>query len=152
MDLPLIPEEVGAPAARAVEVAPLIERHARRKIDVGLQALAVHSQHPEQLGADLLACRLDGIEPREVGTLEEFDPGELGKVHPGGLGVERPPLAHQHFEASLDAPLRGVPVRGAHLSEGRLERGIERGKIAVHHRLGVAEQVADRLRRLAVRP
>ena len=69
----LVPEEVGAPTARAVELAELIERHVWREVDVRLQSVAVGHQHAQQLGTDLIAGGFDRIEPRKLRALEELD-------------------------------------------------------------------------------
>src|SRR6202011_5889641 len=73
VQLALVPEEIRAPAARAVELAPLIKRHAGREIDVRLQAFAVGRQHAQQFRTDFPARRLDRLEPWESGALEELD-------------------------------------------------------------------------------
>src|SRR5271170_6503743 len=71
--LALIPQKIRAPAPRAVQLPELIQGHASREIDVGLQSIAIGNQNPHQLRAYFARSCLERLEPGELRTIEELD-------------------------------------------------------------------------------
>ena len=60
-------------------------------------------------------------------------------------------LAHQRLETCIDASLAGATVALTDSGQRLLERGVERGKVGVHHRSRVTQRILNRRRRLAAR-
>src|SRR5205807_6711586 len=83
-----VPEKVRAPAARLVELPPLVEGHAIAVGHVRLQPGLIGGQNARQLRADVLGCLLDRIQPRKFAALEELDRRELGNIEEGRLRCE----------------------------------------------------------------
>ena len=139
----LVPEKICAPAARAVQFPELVDRQVGRKIDVGLQPVAIGDQDLQQFPANALGLRLERIEPRELGALEEFDRGEFRHVHPGRLRVIRLAHAHQGLEAQIHAPLAPPAVARADSASGFSSAARQSRAVGLHQLPCVRERFLD---------
>ena len=147
----LVPEKIGAPAARAIQFAELIERHVLWEVDVGLQAVPIGHQYAQQLGTDLVARRLELVKPGKIPTLEELDRRQLREIHPGRLRIENLAFAHQRLETQIDASLALAAMAFVDRGQRLLECRAKRREVGLHHRSGVTQCLLNRRRRLAAR-
>src|SRR5262249_49484328 len=78
----LVPQEIGAPAARLVELLPLIERHTLFGIrNVRFKSGAVRDQNGGQLGSDVIGRCFNRLEPGKCGPFEELQRRDLREIH-----------------------------------------------------------------------
>ena len=134
-----------------IKLLPLIDGQPGRVVNIGLQARPIGDQNIGQFSSYVVGGRLDGIEPREILTLEEFQCGDFRKVHEGRAGkIGRAPAAEQlqalvHPRLRLAAVAR--PDAGQLFLNGRAERCLIRGDGL----LRVFEQILEGRRRDRIR-
>ena len=147
----LVPQEVRAPAARLVELPPLVERHALGIGHVGLEPRLVGAQHRGELAADLIRCGLDRTQPGEFHTVEVLRRRKVRKVQERRLRHVAAALAGQELNALLDTPVRAATALRADGGEPLLDRAGERGIIPAHGGAGVLQRRPHALRRRHIR-
>src|SRR6266404_3889648 len=102
----LIPQEIGAPATRLVELLPLIERHTVFGVrDVGFKSGPIGYEHRGELRADVICGSFDRIQPRKFRTLEKLQRRDFREVHEGRFGVVAFAPAGDDLDASVYSPI-----------------------------------------------
>src|ERR1700694_6230835 len=100
-----VPQEVRAPAARLIELPPLVEGHALRISHVGLEAGPVRAQHRGEFAADFIRRSLDRSQPGEFHTVEVLRRWKVWKVQERRLRCVAAALAGQGVNALVDSPV-----------------------------------------------
>ena len=83
---------VRAPAPRAVELPPLVQRRPARIVDIGDHAVGIAGEALQLLAADLLRRRFERPQPGELGALIKLQDRQPGKMHETGLRCVDAPL------------------------------------------------------------
>src|SRR5580692_6199983 len=99
---PFLPEIIDAPAARLIELAPLIERHSRGNIHVGPQYGGSLLKQVDEFGANVVGRRFNGIQPGKIAALVELDRRQARKIHEGRLRPINGLLAQQCLQAAVE--------------------------------------------------
>src|SRR5207248_8765331 len=127
-----VPQKVRAPAARLVELPPLVEGHAIAVGHVRLQSGLIGGQNARQLRADVLSRLLDRLQPREFCALEELDRRELRNIEEGRLRCVAPALAGQEVDAAVDTTAARTSAVLTQSGEPLLDCPGQRGVITTH--------------------
>src|ERR1700675_98348 len=97
---PFIPQKIGAPAPRMIQVLPLVERQTFPISNVGFDSFFVGAQHPKKFVSYGVRRSLKRLEPGEILTREEFIVHEVWKEHERRLGRVDTDSTEQPVEAT----------------------------------------------------
>ena len=125
---PLAAEQqvIAAPAWRAVEFGPLIHRHVRRIVHIGLQPRRILAQHGGQFGLDRRRLGFESLDPGEILSVVELELRQAGIVELDRLLVVDAPLAGQIVDEGVEAT-GGRRAADAQVAQTVLQRPTEGG-------------------------
>ena len=103
--LAVAPQVENAPAARVIQLGPLIERHALRIRDVRLETRGVLGEHALELFANIRGRGLELIEPGELRARIELARRQLREIQESRLGREDAAPAEERVDAMVEALL-----------------------------------------------
>src|SRR5262245_60988785 len=99
------PQVEHAPAARVIQLGPLIERHALRISDVGFQARSVLGEHALELLANIRGCSFELAEPRKLRARMELARRQLREMQETRLRRVDAAAAEERVDAVVETVL-----------------------------------------------